>query len=583
MDFQDLAANEASSLVARLVARRREQSLRDLQSVRTALDSFESSLNAPPDADDAHEVAALVDRLAAAVADEAERLRSAADEESDRLRAAAAEELERVSGEAAAETERRVASALAEALTDADHRIASALADASDEADRRVAAARADASAAADARVAATLVEADRQMAAAFAEAETTANRLRAEHAAALDATKAALAADHERALGDSLAKVAALEAEFKDQADRAYAQLVERSDKLSAAEAALRDARDTSDAATLERAELKRELRELRGGWDAARGEMDSARLALDSARAESQALREELARAEQRVRSLENEKAAGADMATVLAAVGPASPGPAADSLERLLTGFDNIDRGTTFDDVLVALAGALKADFPRVAVFTIASNKLRGTHQDGFEEDISKVLSPVSANPSFVHALTVDRAEAPAGAPGTDALRKQFGGSPEAALILPVKIHGEPLAVIYADTEGREEGAPAPTVDFAELIRRHAAPRLEQLRADLKVIAELRAYAMLLIDEVEYMHAADVSAGKKENEIRQGLDTNVQCAKQMFAQRAGQEGPIAALLLEEQLAAVAADKSTTRFGKDLAKLEAASSAKN
>jgi hypothetical protein len=144
-------------------------------------------------------------------------------------------------------------------------------------------------------------------MAAAFAERRRR-KSAEAEHAA-LDATKAALNADHERALGDSLAKVAALEAEFKDQADRAYAQLVERSDKLSAAEAALRDARDTSDAATLERAELKRELRELRSGWDAARGEMDSARLALDSARAESQALREELARAERRVRSLENE----------------------------------------------------------------------------------------------------------------------------------------------------------------------------------------------------------------------------------------------------------------------------------
>jgi hypothetical protein len=245
-------------------------------------------------------------------------------------------------------------------------------------------------------------------------------------------------------------------------------------------------------------------------------------------------------------------------------------------------LLEVFDGIDRGTTFDDVLLALAGALKIDFPRVAVFTIASNKLEGTYQIGFEEDISKVLSPVSANPSFVHAFTVDHAEAPAGAPGTDALRKQFGGSPDAALILPIKIHGEALAVLYADTEGRDEGSPAPTVEFAELIRRHAVPRLEQLRADLKVIAELRAYAMLLIDEVEYMHVADVSAGKKDAEVRQGLDTNVQCARQMFAQRAAHEGPVAALLLEDQLGAVAADKGTTRFGKDLAKLEATSSTK-
>ena len=568
MDFQDLAASEASSLVARLASRRGERSLHELQSLRTALDSIESALNAPPDGDEEQEASRLADRLAAALAAETDALRENAEREADELRASAAAELEGAKAEAAALAERRVTSALADASSEADRRLAAALVEAGEDADRRIAAARTEARA-----------EADRRVAAASEEAEAEAARVRAEHGAAIDAAKASLAAEHERALADALAKIAGLEAEFKDQADHAYAQLVERSDKLSAAEAALRDARDTSDAATLERAELKRELRELRSGWESARGEMDSARLALDTARAESQALRDELARAEQRVRALENEKAAGADMAAVLAAVGPASPGPAADSLERLLTAFDNIDRGTTFDEVLVALAGALRVEFPRVAVFTIASNKLRGTHQIGFEEDIAKVLSPVSANPSFVHALTVDRAEAPSGAPGTDALRKQFGGSPEAAMILPVKIHGEPLAIVYADTEGREEGALAPTVDFAELIRRHAAPRLEQLRADLKIIAELRAYAMLLIDEVEYMHAADVSAGKKDAEIRQGLDTNVQCAKQMFAQRAAQEGPVAALLLEEQLAAVAADKSTTRFGKDLAKLEAAS----
>lgn len=575
MDFQDLAANEASSLVARLLARRAERSLAELQSLRSALDSavgaIASSLNAPPGPDDDHDVSALVNRLAGTVAAETDRLRSAAAEEAERLRIAATEDAERARSAAAADTARQLAEALARANADADRKSTAALADAYAEVDRSVAAALADASA-----------EADRKLAAVRAEAAAAAESMKAESTAAIDATKAAIAAEHERALADSFAKVAALEAEFKEQADHAYAQLVERSDKLSSAEAALRDARDTSDAATLERAELKRELRELRSGWDAARGEMDSARLALDTARAESQALRGELARAEQRVRSLENEKAAGADMAAVLAAVGPASPGPTGDSLERLLTVFDGIDRGATFDDVLLALAGALKTDFPRVAVFTIASNKLEGTHQIGFDEDISKVLSPLSANPSFVHALTVDRAEAPAGAPGTDALRKQFGGSPDAALILPVKIHGEALAVLYADTEGRDEGSLAPTVEFAELVRRHAVPRLEQLRADLKVIAELRAYALLLIDEVEYMHAADVSAGKKDAEIRQGLDTNVQCARQMFAQRAAHEGPVAALLLEDQLGAVAADKGTTRFGKDLAKLEATSSTK-
>ena len=38
MDFQDLAANEASSLVARLVARRAERSLRELQSAYEAIE-----------------------------------------------------------------------------------------------------------------------------------------------------------------------------------------------------------------------------------------------------------------------------------------------------------------------------------------------------------------------------------------------------------------------------------------------------------------------------------------------------------------------------------------------------------------
>jgi hypothetical protein len=578
VEFKDLAANEASGVVARLLARRSDASLGELQALRGALDeglrSLEAALNAPPSAEDQQEIEALVGRLAAA---ESEARREAGERSARELQAAV--EKARTDGAAALESLRAESAAALQAIR-AENDLA--LQSASQES--------------------AVALERARNEHAAEIEAA------RGEHAATLESTKASLAAESERTVAEALAQVAALEAECKQQLEDATSLLAERTDALTTAEAALRDARETSEASLHEKSELRRELRELRSGWDAARGEMDSARLALDTARAEAQsfkadlaraeqkiktlesrkgasatpdaelqALRDELARAEQRIATLEREKASATEMAAAIGGAGSRSDG---NSFGRLLALFDRLDKGSSFADVLAALAEALASDYARVAVFTITNNKLENSHQIGFDVDFSNVLSPLSANPSFAHALGVNQAEAPTGAPGTDALRKQFGGSQETALLLPVKIHGEALAVVYADTDGREDAAV--TAEFAELLRRHAIPRLEQVRADLKVISELRAYAMLLIDEVEYMHAADVSAGKKDAEVRSGLETNIQCARQMFAQRAASEGPAAVALLEEQLLTVAADKSATRFGKDLGRLEAPSPVK-
>jgi hypothetical protein len=97
------------------------------------------------------------------------------------------------------------------------------------------------------------------------------------------------------------------------------------------------------------------------------------------------------------------------------------------------------------------------------------------------------------------------------------------------------------------------------------------RHAVALLMRLSQELKAISELRDYAALLLKEAEEMHTADADGGRGEDEIRRRLKDNIDCARQLFLQRASTEGPSAATLLDEQIAA--AVEAQSPFGRDLA----------
>ena len=96
-----------------------------------------------------------------------------------------------------------------------------------------------------------------------------------------------------------------------------------------------------------------------------------------------------------------------------------------------------------------------------------------------------------------------------------------------------------------------------------------------RLERLTLELKALAELRSYAKMLLDEVEYVYAADVKAAKTDAERMDRLEQNLRCACEIYQQRVSTEGPAAAALLGEEISAATAPQ--THFARDLAAVAA------
>ncbi|HET7217490.1 MAG TPA: hypothetical protein VFJ02_05560, partial [Vicinamibacterales bacterium] len=153
--------------------------------------------------------------------------------------------------------------------------------------------------------------------------------------------------------------------------------------------------------------------------------------------------------------------------------------------------------------------------------------------------------------------------------------DTSRAPFGGTPTSALALPVAFQGETIAVVYADadhmtSESEQYDASA---GFAKLMVRTTTVLMTRLSQELKTLNELREYAAMLLQEAEEMYAADVQTDRSEDERRARLQDTVECARQLYAQRAALEGAAAATLLDDRIAATIAAEPSTAFARDLA----------
>jgi hypothetical protein len=303
-----------------------------------------------------------------------------------------------------------------------------------------------------------------------------------------------------------------------------------------------------------------------------AAEHALQQTRNLLEAARADALRYGDELEQrtAENAVLSEQLEAALGAHRSTLV---------------ERLQDVFERVVRSASVEDVLAAIAEGLAEDFSRVAVFTVDDNRLEPTHQYGFDANsgIEKVLVPLNADSLFTQAAHADTVQAIA----PDAVARSggpsFGGTPNRIVTAPVKVRGEVLAVIYADDSGLEpiDESADDRVKLADLLRQSAVLRLERLTIELKTISELRAYAKMLLDEVEYVYTADVKDGKPEADRQARLQENLRCARQIYQQRVTVEGPAAAVLLDEHIAETITTKASTSYGRDLARALAASNA--
>lgn len=195
----------------------------------------------------------------------------------------------------------------------------------------------------------------------------------------------------------------------------------------------------------------------------------------------------------------------------------------------LERLVTVFERIAASRTVHDALLAAAGGLADEFGRVAI----------------------VVGGDTVAQLGAEAMPVDPA------------------SPT-VLAVPVDVRGERLAIIYADSERQSEGDGP---KLAKLLQRHIALALDRLTFELKTIGELRSYAVMLLDEVEYVYSADVSTALAEPDRLERLKENLRCARQIFQQRVTLEGPAAASVLEDLIRERVEAKAATNFGQELA----------
>src|SRR5262249_40585149 len=67
---------------------------------------------------------------------------------------------------------------------------------------------------------------------------------------------------------------------------------------------------------------------------------------------------------------------------------------------SIDRLVTGFEQVEAARSVPEILTALANTLAQDYSRVALFNVKGKRLEGVSQIGFEStsDISRIVIPL-----------------------------------------------------------------------------------------------------------------------------------------------------------------------------------------
>ena len=598
MKFRDYAANETSLLASRLLAKRSKRSVGDLQAFRQVLDdaarAFEEALASSAKIDHDEEISEIVDRLTSAAAAQAQALTQREKAEAQTVIEAVRKEIEAARKEL--EDHSRTKAALDGELKNArkeleEHARAKAALDGELKGSRKEAEEHARAKTALDGELKGARKELEEQARARTAldgELKGTRKELDAQ-ARAKNAVDGELKTARKEVEDHARAK-AAVDGELKN----ARKDLEAQTRAKAAVDGELKESRAAQTA-------LDRGSKELRAGHAAQTALLDRAKADLDRAKADNERarrewqseldasvaseamLRQRIADAERDIEHTRRAAQAAAHDATLAAAAGDKS---ATLLLDRLLTVSQSMAAVTSIDDVMAALIEALASDFARVAHFRVKGNRLEGVHQVGFDfkNDISKVAIPLTMDSLVTRAVASDRVEAFAARELADNVRPPLGGDPDSALALPIKVHEETLAVIYAEDASHSPGDSAAFGQWAkvaELVRRQAVPVLEKLSVEPKVLAELRAYATLLLDEIEHMYTSEVSQGKKSADLKNGLKANLQCAREIYGQRVASQGPRAATVLDERLATVLEARASTPFGKDLAAIAGKTSA--
>jgi hypothetical protein len=228
----------------------------------------------------------------------------------------------------------------------------------------------------------------------------------------------------------------------------------------------------------------IRAELDETRGWNEALRAELQEARERLEAAELE---LSQVSAQFERTLDELRHEHASTIREQALSCITLP---------LDELLTVFNGLERSNTLAEALTSLFDGLVREFSRVALFAVRSGRLEGVQQSGFEfeQDISKVVIPLSSDSLLGRSVSSARIEGSLAGVGKGSTGMPFGGEPGCAVALPICIQGVVAAVIYADDSDRLEfasTAPQALVKFAELLLMHATLVLFRISAEQRML--------------------------------------------------------------------------------------------
>jgi chromosome segregation ATPase len=457
--------------------------------------------------------------------------------------------------------------------------------------------------------------EQNEQLANAAAEAQAKAEMLQADldaMQASIETLKTDLARERERAEEANRDLDAAIEAHAAVDAARSEAEASARhfAQDRAAVEKELTDARAELDAAAAHASRTAMQLdatmaenRTLAADLSAAQADLEAAlrqreavTAQLDATRAQVQTLERNQSSEEEHVRRLESsltdalqaeasarEYAARADAETARVHADSAAIRGDVDRLGSLLDSsvhaVDDLASTTSVTELLAALVRTVSLEFSRVALFRVKGNRLEGEYQIGFDEaiDITKLVLPLNLDSLITRAASSGLVEQLNGSELDENSRAPFGGTPTSALALPVCLQGETLAVLYADSNHTDAESQVydARAGFAKLMVRMAAVLMTRLAQELKTLNELRDYATMLLQEARQMYIADQEAGRPDEERRSRLKDTIECARQLYAQRASLEGPAAATLLDDCTAATIEAEPDSSFARDLAEV--------
>src|SRR6476660_1648301 len=167
----------------------------------------------------------------------------------------------------------------------------------------------------------------------------------------------------------------------------------------------------------------LQTELQEARSWNEALRAELQDARERLESAEAQLAAASNQF---ELTLEEMRDEHANTIRDQALSCITLP---------LDELLTVFNALERSTTMAEALTALFDGLIREFSRVALFAVRGGRLEGVQQTGFEfeQDISKVVIPLSTDTLLGRSVSSARIEGSLAGVGSGSTGMPFGGEP------------------------------------------------------------------------------------------------------------------------------------------------------